>query len=162
VGNQLDRVLRQESLHYLRGVNRRVVPVKESLPGNKFGPFLPERLQESPQGINDVGRVDRNAPGDVIRIHHALILEKRKHHLLGTCGGDFGLDRAWRALFSHCMDWRLVSGVCMETALSSFVTILLKMPAPFPAPAGQRPLKSPPSFPSDRVTAAWGQISHSF
>jgi hypothetical protein len=94
-----------ESLPYLCSVNRHIVLVEEPLPGDKVGPFLPERLQKSLQGIYNVGRGDRHAPGDVIRVHHALIFKKREHHLLGTGGDDFRLDRAWHALLQplHCL-----------------------------------------------------------
>jgi hypothetical protein len=110
-------------LHQLRDVNRCVVPVEDPLSSDQVGPFLPERLQKPPQGINNVCRIDLHAPGDVVGVHYALIVEEHEHHLLGVVDDDFGFNGAWCALFKPLHQLCLVSGVCIETVLSSIVTI---------------------------------------
>ncbi len=95
MGKDLDRLFGQKRLHFLRGVNWRIVSMEEQFPREQIRPFCLESLQKFAKGNDDIIRVHGLAPGHVVRVDHPLAVEECHHHLLGPAGMDLCLHRAW-------------------------------------------------------------------
>ncbi len=73
--------------------------------------LLLENCQEPAQGLHNVARVDRFAPGYIVCKDEPLIVEQRKDHLLLLVAWTLALIGPGWPFLAHCLDCAFVSGV---------------------------------------------------
>jgi hypothetical protein len=94
----LDAVGIEPIRYHWGGVHRCVVPVEKLLLGQQLQPFEPQTPPELAQDIDDVGRIDGDAPGGDVGVDEAAGIEEREHQLLAAAGLHLCLQSHWLTL----------------------------------------------------------------
>ncbi len=86
--------------------------------------FLRKSFKKLLQGSNDVVYVHSGAREKVVGVHDTLGVKKARTICLALLAMASALRRPGVPFESHCLDYSLVSGMCMDTADSSSLIIL--------------------------------------